>query len=271
MSANKHDILKCIVCGFEHSGTTMLSDILRKHPELDSGFETGFLIHETPHDYINDHSEQNPWVGEHMLKRGWELTNKDIEDIGKCQDWNQAYSLLRERSPIIKNKTSLLFDKTPRYMAHLPHVAGRNVGIPIIVLWRDPRSLYHSWNKRNPTSLESFIKNYLIYASGLREAEALNQSPILSIQYEELCSNPKMITQKVFKFLNLETPKKTTSIDPKFGNTYGKNISKNYLFDYKNHLSTSDQEQLINATEAFKNYHFHNKSNFFQKLKNWIK
>ena len=41
-------MLRFIICGPEHSGTTLISDIFRQVPGLDSGFEVGVLLADTP-------------------------------------------------------------------------------------------------------------------------------------------------------------------------------------------------------------------------------
>jgi hypothetical protein len=45
--------LAAIVCGFPNGGTTLISEILRTHPELDSGFEGGFLLSEQPSKFLD--------------------------------------------------------------------------------------------------------------------------------------------------------------------------------------------------------------------------
>jgi hypothetical protein len=46
------DILAVIMAGFEHSGTTMASELLRQHPVLDNGFEGGMLLKASPREFI---------------------------------------------------------------------------------------------------------------------------------------------------------------------------------------------------------------------------
>ena len=37
------DIVKCLICGYEMSGTTVLSELIRHHPAIDGRFEIGFF------------------------------------------------------------------------------------------------------------------------------------------------------------------------------------------------------------------------------------
>ncbi len=51
--------LFALVCGFEKSGTTLLNEILRRHPGVDSGFECGFLLGQSPRDFLKEISAKN--------------------------------------------------------------------------------------------------------------------------------------------------------------------------------------------------------------------
>ena len=47
-------MLAFVICGVEHSGTTLISEIFRQVPMLDSGFETGVLLSETPSQFLQE-------------------------------------------------------------------------------------------------------------------------------------------------------------------------------------------------------------------------
>lgn len=69
------DPLRAIVCGYEKSGTTLINEILRRHPQLDSGHEVGVLLVETPRQF---HSKQ-PYCS--FFRQTWKLSPEQLADI----------------------------------------------------------------------------------------------------------------------------------------------------------------------------------------------
>jgi hypothetical protein len=70
------------------------------------------------------------------------------EQAGDCcdtDDWAVFYSRARAASAVIADKSTLLFDKTPRYMRELSTVMARVPQLPCVVNVRDPRAVMHSW------------------------------------------------------------------------------------------------------------------------------
>ncbi|TVS07098.1 MAG: hypothetical protein EA413_01985, partial [Cyanobium sp. PLM2.Bin73] len=63
-----------IICGLEHSGTTLGSDLFRQVPGCDSGFECGVLLCTTPRDFAGN----QPFY-QNMLA-GWKITEGDLAD-----------------------------------------------------------------------------------------------------------------------------------------------------------------------------------------------
>ena len=79
--------LVCIITGTEHNGTTYLKNILDSHPNIYSGFETGFLL--------NDNFEKSVpfknWVYNGNFH--WGLP-KNINLFDNTLTINDKYSLL---------------------------------------------------------------------------------------------------------------------------------------------------------------------------------
>ncbi|MEO0927718.1 MAG: hypothetical protein AAFY63_17790, partial [Cyanobacteria bacterium J06643_13] len=67
--------LKFVICGLEHSGTTLLSDIFRQIKGLDSGFEVGVLLSELPRNF----SKVQPFYKNMM--GGWQIEKDTLENI----------------------------------------------------------------------------------------------------------------------------------------------------------------------------------------------
>src|SRR5688572_28260285 len=79
------DPLIALVCGFEKSGTTLLNEILRRHPDLDSGFEGGFLLGASPRDFRNF----QPYYA--YFRQTWELSRADMLYICDTDSWGECY------------------------------------------------------------------------------------------------------------------------------------------------------------------------------------
>lgn len=135
--------LRFAICGVEHSGTTLVSDLFRQVPGLDSGFEVGVLLGERPADFPGI----QPFAGN--MKAGWGITDADMEVICASPTFDEFYRKLGETSTVI-DKNGDLFDKTPRYLAMLGECMQR-ARVPFIATYKDPRSIVFSDFQRAKT------------------------------------------------------------------------------------------------------------------------
>ncbi len=87
---------KFVIGGVEHSGTTLLSDIFRQVPGLDSGFEVGVLLCNTPKEFRTF----KPFIDQ--MPAGWGLTEEDLDYICDTDSFQDFYERLYEKSQIIK-------------------------------------------------------------------------------------------------------------------------------------------------------------------------
>lgn len=252
--------LHAILCGYERGGTTLLLEILRQHPDIDAGFEGGFLLGKTPKDFLNI----EPYATN--IQRGWQLKEGDIEYICKSIEWPQAYRRLRERSGMIPDKNVLLIDKTPKYMESLTHILDKVPRIPCVVLVRDPRAVLWSWAKHNQSPLEAWIELYLeqacnrysAYGHGWEKALISHHERILLVQYESLCMNPEVEIRRIFSFLHLSFQKKYLQFSSRFINTHGNTISTKFLMEYPQKFSQDIQNRILKNTAAFRQWHWNN-------------
>lgn len=255
---NNHP-LAVIMCGFERGGTTLMSEILRQNPQLDSGFEGGFLLAEEASDFV----AIEPYSTN--LKNGWGLGDSQLNYICTANSWSDVYQRLIEQSPIIKNKDTLVFDKTPKYMEVLSNVLTKVPNTHCIVVVRDPRAILYSWFKRSGLKKEVWLEKqlsmqaqrYLSYASGWKTAlENGLGSQILLVKYESLCSNTLSECQRIFDFLGLDFYSYYLSFKyhKKYGNVYGGEVSLEYLTEYEQHFSDDVCQQILKATEEFSDF-----------------
>ncbi|GAB6905563.1 conserved hypothetical protein [Desulfosarcina cetonica] len=235
-------ILKAIVCGYERGGTTLINELLRAHPELDSGFECGFLLATSPRDYLNP--EFNEFNGS-LIRNGWKITQEELVDyICTSDSWSTAYRRLREKSRVISDKSVLLFDKTPKYLLHLDSVLEKVPGVPCIVIAKEAKGVIWSWIKRSHLTREAAIESdqlfayanrYVSYFNGYKRAMRLYSDRILLIHYDRLCLQPHREVKRIFDFLGLNYSRKLLKFEPNYG-VHGSKVSIKYMNEYKDYL-----------------------------------
>lgn len=255
---NNNEPLKTLACGFEHSGTTLVSEILRQHPQLDSGFEGGFLLNDEAKDFLST----EPFCKN--AKGGWGVSDEDMQYICTSDTWAEMYSKLREKSSVIKDKSVWLFDKTPRYMQNLTAILQRVPGIPCIVMVRDFRAVFWSSFKRTGLTIEEWhqkifpttCKHTKSYADGFQKAvDSGLRDRLLLIKYEELCLHRQKISKKIFDFLGLEfEPSYLSFENVRYSHVHGQQISKKYLTEYKDQLPESICNEIIEYMKDYKDW-----------------
>ncbi|NEP37811.1 MAG: sulfotransferase [Okeania sp. SIO2H7] len=143
-------VLKFAICGLEHSGTTLLSDIFRQVPELDAGFEVGVLLGKSPKEFPN----VQPFY-KNMLS-GWEITEEHLAAICNTNSFPEFYAGLEKKSKVLKPTAKNIFDKTPRYFARIFECYNK-IEVPFIATYKDPRSLVFSDFKRTGKGKEFVV------------------------------------------------------------------------------------------------------------------
>lgn len=252
--------LVAILCGYEKSGTTLLNEILRRHPKLDSGFEVGVLLADSPREF----RQIQPYFA--FFRSTWKLTREDMRYICDTDEWGEFYRRSRERSPVIVDKRSLIFDKTPIYMRHLCLVLDKVPGIPCIVSVRDPRALLLSWARWSGQTADpatwieehfaSNIERFTSYAEGYRGALARHGDSILLNRFEEFCVDPVAGARRIFRFLGLEFAEEYLTFSSEHF-VYGNTVSTEYVAPYAGTLPVALCERILAATSDFAEWHYH--------------
>ena len=254
------DPLCAIVCGFEKSGTTLLNEILRRHPALDSGHEVGVFLGTSPKEF----SSHQPYYA--FFRKSWRLSRDQMQYVCDTEDWGTFYCRARELSPLIADKNVWLFDKTPIYMRYLDDVLSKAVDIPCIVNVRDPRALMHSWanwsgHRDNPAAWleENFEANcdrFLNYARGYDRARRAYGSRLLLNRFEDLCLNPIQHLERIFAFIGLAFDQEYLRFESEHF-VYGNTVSDSYIFAYRNSFSKALCEKILRATMEYEDWHYH--------------
>jgi len=198
-NTQKKSSLIAIVTGLEHSGTTFLSRLITCHPKIDSGFECGVLLANSPQDFkkIQPFYE---WMQTTVENGHWGIKKEDMIQVCSAKNWEEMYHRIILYSPIFKDKSSYILDKTPAYMPKLNNVLEK-VNVPCLVIKKDILFQYFSFKKRG-LSLEQFISRYKSYMNGLLKALEKFNSRIYIIEYEELYFNAMKGVENIFNFIN---------------------------------------------------------------------
>lgn len=191
--------LIAIVTGLEHSGTTYLSRLITSHPKVDSGFECGVLLADSPKNFVNIQPFYD-WMQAEIRKGHWGI--EDMTQVCLAEDWEDMYRNIIQYSPIFKDKSSYILDKTPGYMPKLDQVLEK-VSAPCLVIKKGILFQYLSFKKRG-LSLQQFISRYSYYMDGLSKALEKFNDRIYLVEYEELYSNTTNNITDIFEFIDLD-------------------------------------------------------------------
>jgi hypothetical protein len=195
-----------IVTGFQHSGTTMLGNLIRSDPGLAGGFECGLLSHGSkPSDFKNAglFYDWSMWSLENDL---WALSNESRDMVVNAKCDAEMYATLRTYSPIFHiapNKNSYLVDKTPAYLRYLVEVMDRTPGVPVVVAQKSDKDLWRSWRKRNFTD-DRIELEILLRKRPLEEAMNKYPGRIHIANTSRWFENPNEVLKDVYDFLGLE-------------------------------------------------------------------
>lgn len=195
--------IRVVVTGIEHSGTTLMSTLLRQAPGLDCGFECGLLLASTPQEF----RFVEPWYGwmkEPVEDYQWGMAVDDLAQVCSSRSWMEAYQKILELSPVFTGQgPQQIIDKTPRYLQHLDTVLSKIPPvIPCFVVEKRVENLWKSHRKRGAT-LESFEVNYRRYNSGLRAALKVKGEQVHRVSYERLCTHLEDELKKMFRIVEL--------------------------------------------------------------------
>ena len=156
--------LKVILTGMEHSGTGFLRELIVKNSSLiNSGFECGILLSETPKKF-NEIEPFYNWLCEDNHE--WKLTKEQREYVCDTDLFHEFYSRLHRISPLYKNGEVYLLDETPAYSYCLPDIIKKAPETPILIILRDIEALWHSYKERG-FEFEEFIERYLRFKAAL--------------------------------------------------------------------------------------------------------
>ena len=123
-------MIRFVICGPEHSGTTLVSDLFRQVPGVDAGFEVGVLLASSPRCFpdLAVHAEITRW--------GWGVDEAALAQCCDTDDFAVFYERLEAASTVLRPGTQTVFDKTPRYLAALEACMAK-LAVPFFLVFKD--------------------------------------------------------------------------------------------------------------------------------------
>ena len=193
------DVVKLIIAGAPHTGTTLCLQVFRSSRDLESGIEIGIL--NTPGG-LKKYLDHFPYST--RLLKSWGLEQDVLNSIiNESSTYEDFYRGLRTHARIVVNRKNGLIDKTPAYINCLELVVSEAKNVPIIIMRKDPKNFVISYLKRG-FSLEWSINYYRRCYMGVNEQLMKNHSRIKVIQFEEFVANPVQFIKEVCEMMKLK-------------------------------------------------------------------
>lgn len=243
-----------VICGIEHSGTTLLSDIFRQSPNIDSGFETGVLLVDSPREFRT----LEPFITN--LMSGWKLVEEDLDAICDCDTFDEFYDRLWQRSKVVDHQKTIMFDKTPRYFSALSSCAQKG-GCPFIATYKDPRAIVASdFRRAQVDDFDAWFETYapkkkkylrVIYEQLEQTVEGYIKNA-LAISLEQVCLDTRNTLEKVFAHVGVEFDLSYLLLkNLRYHHTKLPYISSNIPFEY---LDVFEKKQIRQIENRFKEF-----------------
>ncbi len=242
--SNNTRLIRFVICGPEHSGTTLVSDLFRQVPGIDAGFEVGVLLAPSPRSFpeLAVHAEITRW--------GWGVDAAALDACCDTDDFAQFYDRLHAASTVLKPGTHTIFDKTPRYLSRLADCMGK-LPVPFLVVFKDPRALVCSdWRKAGapPFSpwFEAYAPNKLDYLrtsyASYRAAVDTADPRVCPIRLETLCLDTRRTCERVYAVAGCTfDPAYMVLAGVRYENTRQGSICAGIPFEYTARFSKSEQ------------------------------
>jgi len=193
--------LGVIVTGIEHSGTTLLSLLLKRHPQLGGGFECGLLMADSPGDFTKIEPWYQ-WMTDPVRDGHWGIPDSAMHEITDSRDWAGAYRKIIEHSPLFDRPDQRVVDKTPGYRVDLTEILAKVPSeIPCLIIEKNLENLWRSYRKR--TSFEDFVNRYRAYQVEKLRALVAHPGRIRIVRYEILCTRVAEVVESALSFLGL--------------------------------------------------------------------
>jgi hypothetical protein len=248
-----------VICGMEHSGTTLISDLFRQVPHVDSGFECGVLLCKTPHEFKG----YNPYYT-NMLK-GWNISQSDLDNCCEANTYDEFYRRLVAASKVLPRGTTAIFDKTPRYFHGLRACLSR-LKVPFIATYKDPRSVvcsdfqrskaadFDTWYEKYRQPKQAYMRRCYDHYSAVRQGTVKRT---LLVSLESLCLDTRRIGEELFAHVGLEFKVDYLLLkNLRYRHTRDRAINSRMPFEYKEMLRSEQQNRVREDFAVFSDWFY---------------
>ena len=203
--------------GSPSTGSSLLVNILNRHPEIFAGSETYLFLHKDLAENWNTYKSRLLNTGKiRGLKspawfrfNGVLLENKDygwtrteLQDLIEESSTYDAFVRAFFARPLNRNNKSVWIEKSPANSFNFKYFAERNPETKVIQVIRNPYDTAASLFKRGNDAWFSAGRCLFANARALSAAHFPNY---YCISYEKLVDNPEVEVSKLLAFLNLST------------------------------------------------------------------
>jgi hypothetical protein len=194
------------IVGCARSGTTLLRDLLRSHPNLTFPNESHFIPafyrgYGDPRD-----AREARRLAARILKHRWVARwglRLEADSFADCRSFREVLCRLYEAWARQENKPRW-GDKTPQYVTEIPLLMKLFPGARIIHIYRDGRDVALSWipTRTDPQNIYTAAKRWKSWVSaGRRAGAALPHGTYLEVCFEQLLREPRETMQRVCEFV----------------------------------------------------------------------
>jgi len=215
------------IVGRGRSGTTLLQDILDRHPEILFPIESRLILYLSDK-YAGTHKITSAFItallndlySEHKFKKHWKVpradmaraffdfenTRLDLEAI--CKIIYLQYISMYDKTVI-----RLIGDKNPTYSLFIPTLIRIFPSAKFIHLVRNPKDNVVSHRKTfGRTNLALMARGWVCYNQAIEEQKKLCPDKFITIRYEDLVSDPMQVLRLVSKHIAI--PITSINLDP---------------------------------------------------------
>lgn len=194
MSSNQ-TLPPVFVFGALRSGTTLLRLMLKHHPLIQSPGEADFLF-----DHINLKAGGTWEYDLDTLKRDWIFWAKELQLPKNVQGEDMARLIVQELSGNVPEGMMTSFS----IHRHAPKMVSLFPNAKIIHLIRDPRDVSRSSTGMGWTGNSFFgVDHWIDTEQGWTDAD-IDESTVLTVQFEDLMANLETELTRICNFLGLE-------------------------------------------------------------------
>jgi len=189
------------IAGLHRSGTSLLHEILREHPDISGIVDSPAKEYEDEGQFLQSVYPVGGVFGgpgkfafapeAHMTESHPLATRENAEHI--FQDWSRYWDVTRR----------YLIEKSPPNLVRTRFLQALFPNSKFIVVLRHPVPVAYATIKWSKSNIPELIEHWLVAHERYRaDMSALNS--VLTLRYEQFIRRPQVVLDKIYQFLGLE-------------------------------------------------------------------